>query len=262
MQTSDVETLLIGGTVDFATPLEFATNELLPSLPNGHQVVLAEFGHSTDFWDYQPEASTRLINTFYDTGEVDDSLYTQRRMDFGTGVTHTALAKGFLGTMVGVPILAALSLWWTRRRANRRSSVEPKAGTWIRSVGGWFVATLIVVHPLILGLGGWFLATLIVMTIWPAVSLDNELIAVLSIGPPIALGIYWAWVHRDWSAKIKNPGFGASMVGALVGAWAGFNSTAGLLALITAIVGAAIAANLALIVLDIRRDRSARASDR
>ncbi len=262
VQTSDVETLLIGGTLDFATPAEFATNELLPFLPNGHQVVLTEFGHSTDFWDYQPEASARLINTFYDTGEVDDSLYTQRRMDFGTGVTHTALAKGFLGTMVGVPILAALSLWWTRRRANRRSSVEPKAGTWIRSVGGWFVATLIVVHPLILGLGGWFLATLIVMTIWPAVSLDNELIAVLSIGPPIGLGIYWAWVHRDWSAKIKNPGFGASMVGALVGAWAGFNSTAGLLALITAIVGAAIAANLALIVLDITRDRSARASDR
>ena len=115
--------------------------------------------------------------------------------------------------------------------------------------------------PIILGLGGWFLATLIVMTIWPAVSLDNELIAVLSMGPPIGMGIYWAWVHRDWSAKIRNTGFMVTMSFALVGAWAGFNSTSGLLALITTIVGAAVAANLALIALDITRDRSARAQD-
>jgi hypothetical protein len=48
------------------------------------------------------------------------------------------------------------------------------------------------------------------------------------------------------------------MGAALIGAWIGFTSTAGLLALITTIIGAAIGANLALIVLDIRWDRSAR----
>ncbi|MCP4964012.1 MAG: alpha/beta hydrolase, partial [bacterium] len=82
VRPSDVETLLIGGTVDLSTPSVNATTELLPSLPNGHQVVLAEFGHSMDFWDYQPEASTRLLNTFFETGEVDDSLYTHRTFDF------------------------------------------------------------------------------------------------------------------------------------------------------------------------------------
>jgi len=101
VQTSDIETLLIGGTVDFPTPAENATNDLLPSLPNGHQVVHAEFGHSTDFWTYQPEASTRLINTFFDTGEVDDSLYSYRTMDFGTTITQTGLGKGFVIVMLG-----------------------------------------------------------------------------------------------------------------------------------------------------------------
>ena len=78
------------------------------------------------------------------------------------------------------------------------------------------------------------------------------------MGLIIGFGIYWAWVHRDWSTKIKNAGLASAMGGALVGAWVGFTSTTDLLALITTIVGAAIAANLALIVLDIRWDRSAR----
>lgn len=247
VQTSDVETLLIGGTVDFATPVVNATDDLLPYLPNGHQVVLAEFGHSTDFWTYQPEASTRLINTFYDTGEVDDSLYSYRTMDFGTTISQTGLGKGFVIVMLGFAILAVASLLWMPRRVKKRGSFGPKTSAWIRSL-----------YPLVLGLGGWFLVVLIVMTIWPSISLGNSLIAVLSMGLPIGLGIYWAWVHQDWSTQIRKAGFAAAMGGALVGGWVGFTSTAGLLALITTIIGAAIGANLALIVLDITWDKSAR----
>jgi pimeloyl-ACP methyl ester carboxylesterase len=247
VQTTDVETLLIGGTVDVAIPPQFATEELLPSLPNGHQVVLAELGHTSDFWSYEPEASTRLINTFLDSGDVDDSLYTHRTMDFGTEVTMTALAKGVAGTMAGLAIVAVLSLLWMRRRMRRRGSIRPKASAWLRSV-----------YPIVLGLGGWFLAALVVMTIGLAVPLDNQLLAVLSVGVPIGLGAYWAWVHRDWSATTKVRGCWGAMAGALVGAWAGFNAADGLLALITAIVGAAAGANLILIALDISWDRSGR----
>jgi hypothetical protein len=50
----------------------------------------------------------------------------------------------------------------------------------------------------------------------------------------------------------------AAMTGALIGAWLGFHATAGLLAVITTIVGAAVVANLILLALDIARDRSAR----
>jgi hypothetical protein len=43
-----------------------------------------------------------------------------------------------------------------------------------------------------------------------------------------------------------------------MGAWLGYNATQGLLALITAIVGATAGANLALLALDISRNRQAR----
>ena len=76
---------------------------------------------------------------------------------------------------------------------------------------------------------------------------------------PIGLGIYCAWVHRDWSADDQDRRDSRRQrAGALVGAWLGFNATTGLLALVTTIVGAAAGANLTLIVLDMTRERSTR----
>lgn len=248
VQTSQVETLMIGGTVDFAAPPAAATDELLPFLPNGRQVVLAELGHTTSFWAHQPEAGNRLIKTFYDTGEVDDSLYTPASVEFAPEVTYTALGKGFLGGMVGFALVALLSLvWWMPRRVQKRGGFGPLAGGLIRSV-----------YPIVLGFGGWFLGVLIILGSGLSVPLDNEVLAVLGVGVPIGLGIYLAWVHRAWSAGTKIAGAVGSMGGAVVGAWLGFHSTEDLLALITTIVGAAVGANLFLIALDIARDRSGR----
>jgi len=247
VRTSEVETLLIGGTLDFATPPQWATRDLLPHLPNGQQVVLDGFGHSFDFWTYQPEASSRLINTFFDSGKVDDSLYKPARVDFTPEVTQTALAKGIAGSMVGLGALTVLSLLWMARRVHKRGCFGRKASVTLRSL-----------YPMVLGLGGWFLGVLIVTTTMPGVPLDNELLAVLPVAVPIGLGIYWAWVHRDRSATTKTAGFVAAMGGALLGAWLGFHATAGLLALITTIVGATVGANLLLIVLGMTWARSVR----
>ena len=247
VRTSEVETLLIGGTLDFATPPQWATRDLLPHLPNGQQVVLDGFGHSFDFWTYQPEASSRLINTFFDSGKVDHSLYRPARVDFTPEVTQTALAKGIAGSMVGLGALTVLSLLWMARRVHKRGCFGRKASVTLRSL-----------YPMVLGLGGWFLGVLIVTTTMPGVPLDNELLAVLPVAVPIGLGIYWAWVHRDRSATTKTAGFLAAMGGALLGAWLGFHATAGLLALITTIVGATVGANLLLIVLGMTWARSVR----
>ena len=65
-------------------------------------------------------------------------------------------------------------------------------------------------------------------------------------------------MNRDWAARIKAIGFAASLGGALVGGWLGFQVTEGLLALITTILGATVGANLILLVLDIAWDRQAR----
>jgi hypothetical protein len=99
---------------------------------------------------------------------------------------------------------------------------------------------------------------LIVITAMPGVPLDDELLAALSVGVAVGVGIYFAWVNREWAGNTKATGFAAAVGGALVGSWLGFNATDGLLALITAIVGAAVGANLILLGLDIAWDRQVR----
>ena len=84
VQNSSVPTLLIGGTLDFETPAQNATKELLPHLSNGHQVILSGLGHVDDFDAYEPKASTQLLTTFYATGQVDTSRYTPNVVSFTT----------------------------------------------------------------------------------------------------------------------------------------------------------------------------------
>ena len=249
MRRSSVETLVVSGELDLATPPQVATRELLPYLPNGRQVVLEGFGHTTDFWTQQPEAGTRLITAYLDTGRVDDSLYEPQRVDFTPEVTHTALAKGIAGTMAGLGLLTVLSLLWMPLRVHRRGRFGRKASAVLRSA-----------YPVVLGLGGWFVGVLIVLTTMPGTPLDDELLAMLSVAVPVGLGIYWAWVDRTWSAGTKGVGLAAAVAGALVGARLGFHATSDLLALVTAILGSAAAANLSLILLDVSRARSARAA--
>jgi pimeloyl-ACP methyl ester carboxylesterase len=246
VRSSRVPTLLIGGSLDGTTPPQNATRELLPHLPNGRQVVLPNLGHTTDFWSYQPKAGSRLVNTFLDGGEVDDSLYTRAHVDFTPGVSQPALAKGFAGTMVGLALLTLLSLLLMARRVHRRGRFGRKSGAALRSV-----------YSIILGLGGWFLGVLLVITTMPGVPIDDALLAVLSIGVPVGLGIYLAWVHRDWPAQSKAVGFTAAAAGALAGAWLGFHAAVDMLALVTAIAGSIAGANLALILLDMSRAHSA-----
>ena len=242
VQTSKVQTLLIGGSLDFATPPEVATKELLPYLPNGHQVILAGLGHTTSIWTEQTKASTHLINTFFDTGKVDASLYKRQAVNITPGSTQTAPGKAIAGAMMGFGLLTILSLLLMWRRARKRGGFGRKASAMLRSV-----------YLLVLGLGGWFIGLIIVLVALPTVPLDSELVAVLSIGTPIGLGTYWAWVNRDRPAKATRIGIWVALTGALVGALLGFNATSGLMAVITTIVGAAAGANLGLIALDVAR---------
>jgi hypothetical protein len=139
-----------------------------------------------------------------------------------------------------------LSLLLMGLRVHRGGRIGRKAGATLRSV-----------YAIVLGLGGWFLGILIVITTMPGTPLDDELLAAFSIGVPVGLGVYFAWVQRDWAARTKATGFAAGVGGALVGAWLGFHAAEDLLALITAIAGAAVGANLAVLGLDIAWDRQA-----
>jgi MFS family permease len=194
-------------------------------------------GHSDTFWTYEPTASTRLLNTYLDTGRVDTSLYTPAKIDFTPDVGHTGLGKGFAGTFYGLPVIALLSLLLLWRRSRKRGRIGRTASVLLRSV-----------FPVVLGLAGWLAGVVVVLLAFPTVPLDDATLAVLSIGVPIGLGIYLAWVDRD---RRKRFGLAWAMAGALAGALLGFHAGTGLLALVTAILGATLGANLIVLALDI-----------
>lgn len=246
MRRSSVETLLVGGELDVSTPPQVATKELLPYLPNGRQVVLPGFGHSLSFWTQQPEAGTRLVNRFLSTGRVDDSLYESQRVDFTPSVSQGGIAKIALGSIVALATLTVLSLLAMALRVRWRGPFGRKAGAVLRSL-----------YAIVLGLGGWLAGVLIALTALPGVPLDDELLAALSIGVPVGLAVYLAWVNGERPAGARATGFAAALAGALAGGWLGFNATEGIAAILTTVAGAVAGSNLILLAFDIAWDRQA-----
>jgi len=123
VRPSNVETLLISGNIDATTPAQWATDELLPSLSNGRQVILSEFGHTDDIWGLQPEATRHLLTTFYDTGLVDESLFTYQPMDFNVGLmSFPRLAKVMVAALFVVPALLFILVRAIVRRVKRRNA--------------------------------------------------------------------------------------------------------------------------------------------
>jgi pimeloyl-ACP methyl ester carboxylesterase len=249
VRTSNAETLVINGELDFSTPPQNATKELLPYLPNGHEVVLPGIGHTGTFFTVQPAASNRLINTFFDSGKVDDSLYHPETVDFTPPNRLSDVAKIFVALALTLGAVTVLSLIGMGLWVHKRGHFGAKASVALRSA-----------YSIIVGLGGWLLGSMIVLATLRSVSINDELVVVLSMGLPVGIAIYLAWVHRDWSAHNKGVGLTAAVAGALVGAWLGFNATGGVMALGTAIVGAVAGGNLVLISLDMLR--AGAASDR
>ncbi len=111
VQDSDIETLLINGSIDGSTPVQFGRDELLPHLSRGHLVVLEDQGHTQTIWNSQPQALARLLNTFFDTGEVDDSLFVYQAPVFEVDTTWGAIAKMIVALLIiatGVMVLLIL----------------------------------------------------------------------------------------------------------------------------------------------------------
>jgi hypothetical protein len=126
VQPSDVETLLVSGSVDFSTPAVYATDELLPALRHGQQVIVAEAGHTGDLFGLQPAATDRLLSSFYDTGVADASLFTYVPMDFRVGLGFPELAKLLAaGGLVLIVSVGTGVAWIIRRFRVRRLRRQP-----------------------------------------------------------------------------------------------------------------------------------------
>lgn len=117
-QPSDVETLIVSGNLDFSTPAEAATDELLPTLSNGQQIILSDMGHTDDFWKVNPQAAEQLLVQYYANGEVDDSGFSHVPMTLDGGILPT-VAKGLIVIPVLLLAVAALVIGLViRKRRN------------------------------------------------------------------------------------------------------------------------------------------------
>ena len=104
VRPSDVETLLVSGSIDFWTPAQYAEKEFLPSFSQGQHVVVAESGHGDMLWQ-QPEATARLLSSFFDTGLADDSLFVYQPWVYEAGLGFPAIAK-----IIAAVILVVISI--------------------------------------------------------------------------------------------------------------------------------------------------------
>jgi hypothetical protein len=91
---------------------------------------------------------------------------------------------------------------------------------------------------------------MIVLVAFPTVPRHGPLLAVLSVGTPVALGTYLAWINPRRPTRVTTIGIAVAAAGALLGGMARLPRNA--LATVTTIIGA-VGANLGLIALDIAR---------
>jgi len=123
LRQSDVQTLLLSGSIDFSTPAEFATQELLPFLKNGRQVILTECGHVEDLLYANVDNARLLLTSFYDTGVPDTSLNAYIPMTFGVSWGFPIIAKAALAAVALLAIaLIAAATWLVRRYRRRRQA--------------------------------------------------------------------------------------------------------------------------------------------
>lgn len=122
-QETDVEMLLVNGTLDFSTP-PTALDEARPYYHKAQAVLLPEFGHIADVMTLQPDAFERLITSYYNSGVGDDSLFVYQPLSFKPSISLTVVAKVLVVLMAVLSVLLILGVVLIARRIRRRQAVK------------------------------------------------------------------------------------------------------------------------------------------
>ena len=124
LQESDVDMLVVNGTVDFSTP-PVALDEIKDFYHNAQTVLLPEFGHVSDVEGLQPEAFERLVTSYFNTGLADASLFVYQPISFKPKMSLVSMARVLLAAMILIPPLLIVIPWIViRRRRQRRSKAQ------------------------------------------------------------------------------------------------------------------------------------------
>jgi pimeloyl-ACP methyl ester carboxylesterase len=116
LQHSEVQTLILSGSLDLSAPAENATRDIVPYFKNSQQITLAEMGHVRDLWRLQPRTTHRILTSFFETGVADTSLNKYEPMNFEVSSGFPTVAKRIVygGAAVAVVLLGGL-VWLIAR---------------------------------------------------------------------------------------------------------------------------------------------------
>ena len=67
-----------------------------------------------------------MLNTFFDTDEVDDSLYRYQPVNFNVGLGMPGMAKLSLGIVAAVIVVLAALVWAIVRRLRSRLTAQSR----------------------------------------------------------------------------------------------------------------------------------------
>ena len=111
LKESDVETLLISGSVDFANPPKYAA-ELLTHLKKGKHILLSEFGHVGDLRYLRKGKTDRLITDYFNSGNIETPELEYVPMNFDVGWGLTGVTKVGLGTLTVLSLALITGLYF------------------------------------------------------------------------------------------------------------------------------------------------------
>lgn len=82
------ETLVISGDLDVSTPSDYARDELMPYLKNGHQIILKKMSHSDIF--IKTMMTPDFLPDYFDKGTINkESINTPESIDFKPAMTFS-----------------------------------------------------------------------------------------------------------------------------------------------------------------------------
>jgi hypothetical protein len=122
-QESDVEMLLVNGTVDFSTP-PTALDAAKPYFHSAQMVLLPEYSHASDLVGLQPAAFERLVTSYYDTGVADASLFAYQPLRYEPKMSWTMMAKLLAAVMVLLPAMIILGVVLVVSRIRKRRALN------------------------------------------------------------------------------------------------------------------------------------------
>jgi len=114
-QESDVQMLLVNGTVDFSTP-PTALDEARPYWRRRRWCSCRNSAMLATSTPLQQAAFERLITSYLDTGVGDDGLYVYQPLQFKAKLSNTVIAKALVAAMIVVPALLILGIVLVARR--------------------------------------------------------------------------------------------------------------------------------------------------